>query len=71
MLFSDIISHCSSNLTNTSPFNATGHPAISVNAGYSEELPVGIMIIGRHFEDGTVLRVADVIEKLVAASGEK
>jgi amidase len=38
-----------------------------VNAGFSEDkLPVGLMIVGRHFEDGLVLRVAQCIEKLAA-----
>jgi len=44
--------------------NLTGHPAISVPCGMEEELPVGMMIIGRHFADATVLQVADAFERL-------
>jgi amidase len=42
----------------------SGHPAISVPCGMADELPVGMMIIGRHFEDSTVLRVADAFERI-------
>ena len=35
-------------ITNTAPFNATGHPAMSVPVGLSDGLPVGMMIVGAH-----------------------
>lgn len=50
-------------LPNTAPFNLTGHPAMNVPCGKSEGLPVGMMIVGRHGEDDTVLRVAHAFEK--------
>lgn len=53
-------------IRNTAPFNATGHPALSVNAGLSEGLPAlpcGMMIVGRMFDDLTVLQVARAVEK--------
>ncbi len=49
-------------LANTSPFNATGHPAISIPCGDGETPPVGLMLVGERGDDETVLRVADVIE---------
>jgi amidase len=49
---------------NTCPFDLTGHPAMSVPCGTSAGLPVGMMLIGRHCEDGKVLRVADAFERL-------
>ena len=50
---------------NTCPFNITGHPALTINAGFnSMKLPVGMMIIGRHHDDVTVLKVAHAYEKL-------
>jgi amidase len=52
-------------LANTAPFNATGHPATSVPAGLVEGLPAGMMIVGRHFDDVTPLRVAHLFELLV------
>ncbi len=49
---------------NTPQFNVTGHPAISVPCGMEDGLPIGLMIVGKHFDDLTVLRVADAVEKI-------
>lgn len=49
---------------NTAPMNVTGHPAISVPAGFVDGLPVGMMIMGKRFDDATVLRVAHAFEEL-------
>ena len=51
-------------VVNTAPFDATGHPALSINAGFSEGLPVGMMIVGKQFDDATVLKVAHAFEQL-------
>lgn len=51
-------------LKNTAAFDSTGHPALTTNAGYSEKLPVGMMIIGKKFDEATVLRVARAFEKI-------
>ncbi|PYM05287.1 MAG: Asp-tRNA(Asn)/Glu-tRNA(Gln) amidotransferase GatCAB subunit A [Candidatus Rokuibacteriota bacterium] len=51
-------------ITNTCPFDVTGHPAVTVPAGMSAGLPVGMMLLGRHWEDGTVLRAADAFQRL-------
>ena len=37
-------------LPNTAPYDNTGHPAISVPAGTSQGLPVGLMFVGDAFE---------------------
>ena len=50
-------------INNTPQFNLTGHPAISVPCGVSDDLPIGCQIVGRHFDDLTVLKVADALEK--------
>jgi aspartyl-tRNA(Asn)/glutamyl-tRNA(Gln) amidotransferase subunit A len=48
----------------TYPFNLTGQPAASVPCGWTADgLPVGLQIVGRRFEDGTVLRAAAAFEK--------
>jgi len=55
------------NTDNTFPVNTTGNPAVSINAGFSSSephLPIGMMMIGRHFEDATVLRLAAAYERL-------
>lgn len=49
---------------NTAPLDITGHPAISVPAGLVDGLPAGMMIVGKRFDDATVLRVADAFETL-------
>jgi aspartyl-tRNA(Asn)/glutamyl-tRNA(Gln) amidotransferase subunit A len=47
----------------TVPANLAGLPAISVPAGLSADgLPLGLQIIGRAFDEETVLRVAGVLE---------
>lgn len=50
-------------LPNTAPFDVTGHPATSVSAGLVDGLPTGLMIVGRHFDDATCLRVGRVVEE--------
>lgn len=50
-------------LTNTVPFDNTHHPAMSVPCGMSDGLPVGMMLIGRHFDDSTIYRAAHAFEQ--------
>lgn len=49
---------------NTAPFDASGHPAITVPCGMLHGLPVGLMFIGRHFDERNVLRAAASFESL-------
>jgi len=43
----------------TIPINLAGIPAISVNCGYSKNnLPIGLQIIGKQFDEETILRAA-------------
>lgn len=49
-------------LDNTSPFDVTSHPAISIPAGRADGLPVELMLIGGRFEDATVLSSAYAFE---------
>lgn len=49
----------------------TGHPAVTVPAGLSAGLPVGVMLIGRHWEDSMVLRAADAFQKLGCRVAER
>ena len=50
-------------VANTSAFNNTHHPAISVPCGLAEDLPVGMMMIGRHFDETTLYRAPPVFEQ--------
>jgi aspartyl-tRNA(Asn)/glutamyl-tRNA(Gln) amidotransferase subunit A len=48
----------------TVPCSLAGLPAISVPAGLSRDgLPLGLQIIGRAFDEETVLRIAEVLER--------
>ena len=51
----------------TVPANLAGIPAISVPCGISEGMPVGLQIMGRHFEDERVIDVAYAYEQAVKA----
>ena len=48
----------------TIPFNQTGLPALSVCCGFSPSgLPIGMQIVGRPFDEETVLRVGHAYER--------
>ena len=48
----------------TRPGNLTGFPAVSIPCGFSSEnLPVGLQLMGRFLEDEMVLRVAYAYEQ--------
>jgi amidase len=49
-------------ISNTAPFDATGHPAMSLPCGMSDGLPVGLMLIGRHYDESTIYRAAAAFE---------
>jgi len=46
----------------TVPINLAGVPAISLSCGFARGLPVGLQIIGRHFDEKLVLRTAKAYE---------
>lgn len=48
----------------TIPVNLAGAPAITVPCGFSENgLPIGLQIIGKHFDESTVYRTAHAFEQ--------
>ncbi|MEF8860725.1 MAG: amidase [Haloarculaceae archaeon] len=61
----EVIGRALDMLPNTSPFDITGHPAVSVPCGESDGLPVGLMLVGERFDDATVLRAAETFERSI------
>ncbi|UQZ48685.1 Asp-tRNA(Asn)/Glu-tRNA(Gln) amidotransferase subunit GatA [Bacillus sp. PK3-037] len=47
----------------TIPVNLAGVPGISVPCGFADGLPLGLQIIGKHFDESTVYRVAHAFEQ--------
>ncbi len=49
----------------TRPFNLSGHPACSLPCGFTAAgLPLGMQLVGRPFDEATVLRAADGYQRL-------
>lgn len=56
----------------TYPFNFTGHPAASVPCGFSAEgLPVGLQVVGRRFDDLSVLQASAAFETIMPWANRK
>ncbi|KXH86772.1 Asp-tRNA(Asn)/Glu-tRNA(Gln) amidotransferase subunit GatA [Sporosarcina sp. HYO08] len=47
----------------TVPVNLAGVPAISVPCGFSDGLPIGLQIIGKHFDEATIYKTAHAFEQ--------
>ena len=47
----------------TIPINIAGLPALSLPCGYDQGLPVGLQIIGAHWQEPTLLQVAYAYEQ--------
>ena len=45
------------------PFNLTGLPALSIPCGQSGGLPIGMQIVGKAYDEATVLRVGQAYEQ--------
>ncbi|TWD95678.1 aspartyl/glutamyl-tRNA(Asn/Gln) amidotransferase subunit A [Neobacillus bataviensis] len=47
----------------TIPVNLAGVPGISIPCGFDAGLPLGLQIIGKHFDEATIYRVAHAFEQ--------
>ena len=50
-------------LANTSPFDVTGHPAMSLPCGMSDGLPVGLMLVAARWREAIIYRAAAAFEQ--------
>ena len=50
-------------LPNTAPFDVTGHPAMNVPCGLVDGLPVGMMLVGKLWDEATIYRAAFAFEQ--------
>ena len=48
----------------TVPVNLAGLPAMSIPCGWSEGMPVGLQVIGRHFEEELLFKASDEFERI-------
>jgi amidase len=48
---------------NTCPFDVSGHPAFTVPCAKIDGLPIGLMLVGKHFDEPTLIRAAEAFEK--------
>jgi aspartyl-tRNA(Asn)/glutamyl-tRNA(Gln) amidotransferase subunit A len=56
----------------TTPANVSGHPAMSVCCGYSKAgMPLGLQLVGRRFDEATLLKVGDAYERATPWRGRR
>lgn len=48
---------------NTCPFDVSGHPAFTIPCGTIDGLPVGMMLVGRHFDEETLIAAGRAFEQ--------
>jgi len=50
-------------ITNTAPFDCSGHPAMSLPCAKVDGLPVGMMLVARHWDEPTIYRASHAFEQ--------
>jgi len=60
----DIVATALNMLANTAPFDCSGHPAMSVPCGWANGLPIGMMLVGKRYDDAMVIQAARAFEKI-------
>ncbi len=59
----EVVARALEMIANTAPFDSTGHPAMSIPCGLVDGLPVGLMLVGRRYEEATIYRGAYAFEQ--------
>ena len=60
---SEIIQRAFEMLPNTAPFDCSHHPAMSLPCGKVDGLPVGMMLVGKPYDEPTIYRAAAAFER--------
>jgi len=58
---SSLIEYCekaTGNFANTAIFNVTGHPAMSIPVAKANDLPIGMMLVSKHFNESGIYQAA-------------
>ncbi|MGI6605014.1 MAG: Asp-tRNA(Asn)/Glu-tRNA(Gln) amidotransferase subunit GatA [Firmicutes bacterium] len=55
----------------TIPANLAGIPGMSIQAGFSQGLPIGLQLLGRAFDEGTLFKVAYAYEQSTGHSKKR
>ncbi len=50
-------------VVNTAQFDATGHPALTLPCGLRDGLPVGLQLVGRHYDEPVLYRIGHAFEQ--------
>ena len=50
-------------LANTAPFDCSGHPAMNVPCGMNNGLPIGMMLVGKRYDDASIIQAAHAFEQ--------
>jgi amidase len=58
----EVVARAFEMIASTAPFDATGHPAMSIPCGLSDGLPVGLMLIGKFYDEATIYQAAAAFE---------
>ena len=58
-----IVQDLFSTSANACQFNITGHPAVSIPCGMAGGLPVGMMLVAKHFDETALYRAAFAFEQ--------
>ena len=52
----EYVAHANGMYANTGPFDCTGHPAMSLPVAKHNGLPIGMMLVSKHFNEATIYK---------------
>ncbi len=54
--------HALNMLGNTCPFDLSSHPAMSIPCGIADDLPIGMMLVAKRYDEASIFRAAHAFE---------